>query len=357
MLDLLKTWYQKNFSDPQAVYLALVLVIGFSVVILAGKTLLPVFASIVIAFLLEVPVQLVKRTGLGRSLSVYVVFTLFIALLVLIAFGLVPSLVKQVAEFVQAVPDMVVQGQAALLRLPEAYSFIDEEQVKRLIAAIGKEVGALGHGIATKSIASLSNVITITVYLVLMPLLVFFFLKDKWKILMWFDSYLPKERTLMTEVWFDMDRQLGNYIRGKVWEILIVGGVSSFVFALLGLQYALLLGALVGLSVLVPYIGAVVVTFPVLLVAYFQWGWTPDFAYLVIAFAIIQTLDGVVLVPVMFSEVVNLHPIAIIVAVLGFGALWGFWGVFFAIPLATLVQALLVSWPTNADTEAPEGSG
>lgn len=356
MLDLIKAWYEKYFSDPQAVYLAFLLVVGFSVVILAGATLLPVFASLVIAFLLEVPVQLVKRLGLKRAPSVYIVFFLFITLLVLISFGLVPSLVRQVAEFVQALPEMVAQGQEALLRLPEVYSFIDEEQVRRLIAAIGKEIGTMGHGIATKSIASLSNVITIIVYLVLMPLLVFFFLKDKWKILMWFDRFLPKERTLMTKVWFDMDRQLGNYIRGKVWEILIVGGISSFVFALLGLQYALLLGALVGLSVLIPYIGAVVVTAPVLLVAYFQWGWTPEFAYLVIAFAIIQTLDGVVLVPVMFSEVVNLHPIAIIAAVLGFGGLWGFWGVFFAIPLATLVQALLVCWPTGSVEEEAAAS-
>jgi putative permease len=66
-----------------------------------------------------------------------------------------------------------------------------------------------------------------------------------------------------------------------------------------------------------------------------------------VAYLVIQALDGNVLVPLLFGEVVNLHPIAIIVAILVFGGLWGFWGVFFAIPLATLVNAVLRAWPSS----------
>ena len=104
---------------------------------------------------------------------------------------------------------------------------------------------------------------------------------------------------------------------------------------------------LVGLSVIIPYIGATVVTLPIALIAYFQWGWTSDFAWLMVAYLVIQALDGNVLVPLLFSEVVNLHPVAIIVAILVFGGLWGFWGVFFAIPLATLVKAVLSASSTS----------
>ena len=93
------------------------------------------------------------------------------------------------------------------------------------------------------------------------------------------------------------------------------------------------------------------VTVPVLFVAWFQWGWTTEFIWLAVAYFIIQALDGNALVPLLFSEVVNLHPVAIIVAILVFGGLWGFWGVFFAIPLATLVNAIVRAWPgTQADT-------
>jgi putative permease len=196
------------------------------------------------------------------------------------------------------------------------------------------------------------GIMTVMVYMILVPILVFFFLKDKAEILGWVSGYLPRERALSALVWQDVDHQLGNYVRGKVWEILIVGVVSYVVFKLMGLEYAVLLATLVGLSVIIPSRGARVVTFPVVLIAYFQWGWGGDFVWLVTAYLIIQALDGYVLVPLLFSEVVHLHPIAIIVAVLLFGGLWGFWGVFFAIPLATLVQAVLKAWPSTLEVQA-----
>jgi putative permease len=154
-----------------------------------------------------------------------------------------------------------------------------------------------------------------------------------------------------------VNAQIANYVRGKVWEILIVGAVSYITFSLMGLQYALLLPTLVGLSVIIPYIGAAVVTIPIALVAYFQWGWSAQFAYVMIAYGVIQALDGNVLVPLLFSEVVDLHPIAIIVAVLVFGGIWGLWGLFFAIPLATLVQAVLKAWPRDEVGAETAGGG
>jgi putative permease len=158
-------------------------------------------------------------------------------------------------------------------------------------------------------------------------------------------GFLPKERRLAMQVWHQMNEQIGNYVRGKFLEILIVGAVAYVVFTLMGLSYAALLGVLVGLSVIVPYIGAIAVTVPVAMVGYFQWGWSSEFAWLVVVYTVIQVVDGNVLVPLIFSEVVNLHFVAIILALLVFGDLWGFWGVFFAIPLATLVQAVITAWP------------
>ena len=121
----------------------------------------------------------------------------------------------------------------------------------------------------------------------------------------------------------------------------------------MGLNFSLLLSFLVGISVIIPFVGAIAVTLPVALIAYFQWGVAAQFWYLLLAYQIIQILDGNALVPILFSEVVNLHPVAIIVAVLFFGGLWGVWGVFFAIPLATLVQAVINAWPAQAEEETP----
>jgi putative permease len=191
---------------------------------------------------------------------------------------------------------------------------------------------------------------------VLGPVLVFFFLKDKAQLVTWFAAFLPRERAVLDQVWLEMDDQIGNYVRGKVYEIFIVGGVTYSVFSFMGLSYAPLLGVIVGLSVIVPYLGAAVVTLPVALAGYLQLGFGNDFVWIMVAYGIIQALDGNLLVPLLFSDVVNLHPVAIIVAVLVFGGLWGFWGVFFAIPLATLVKSILRAWPRTSEVHT-EGAG
>jgi putative permease len=219
-----------------------------------------------------------------------------------------------------------------------------------MVDNLGSEL--LRYGSQVVSVSGVMNLVALLIFLVLMPILVFFFLKDKAAIMAWLTGYLPRNRALATSVWHEVDAQIGNYVRGKVLEILIVWIVTYAVFVSLDLQYAMLLSMLVGFSVLIPYIGAAVVTIPVGLVALFQFGPSTGLAWVLVAYAIIQALDGNVLVPVLFSEVVSLHPVAIIAAVLVFGGIWGFWGVFFAIPLATLVNAVLRAWP-RAPAEQP----
>jgi putative permease len=351
MTNVLDRWFKKYFSDPEGVILAFLLVGGFAVVVLMGEMLAPLLASAVVAYLLEGVVRFLEERGVARLPAVLLVFSVFLAFLVLLVFGLMPLLSSQISQLLQEkVPVMIERGQAGLLQLPHKYpNFISEEQVKNIMNEMAVTVGSLGQAAVSLSLASISSVFALVVYLVLVPVLVFFMMKDKAKIVGWVTGYLPRERGLATRVWHEMDMQIGNYVRGKFSEIIIVGVVSYIVFAIMKLQYAMLLGALVGLSVVIPYIGAAAVTLPVGLIAYFQWGWSSDFAWLMVAYGIIQALDGNVLVPLLFSEVVNLHPVAIITAVLVFGGFWGFWGVFFAIPLATLVKAVISAWPRSLD--------
>ncbi len=343
---LITEWFRRQLSNPQVVFLALLLLALFTIVLLWGNMLAPVLASVVVAYLLEGIVQVLVRARIPRLIAVLIVFFVFLLFVNLILFGLMPLLSQQATQLFQQIPTMIGKGQGVLMQLPERYpEIISSEQVQELIAAIRLELTRAGQAVLSYSVASVVGIIAIVIYMILLPILVFFLLKDKNKIIAWVEGYLPRDHQLAKSVWRDVDRQIGNYIRGKFWEILIVGAVSYLTFALFGLEYAMLLGVLVGVSVLVPFVGAAVVTVPVLLIAWFQWGWSDQFVWLAIAYLIIQTLDGNVLVPLLFSEVVNLHPVAIIVAVLFFGGLWGLWGVFFAIPLATLVQAVLAAWP------------
>jgi putative permease len=345
-MKLISDWFQRHFTDPQTVLLVLLLAIITAVILLMGQMLAPVLAGIVLAYLLEGPVRFLQRLRLPRLLAVWLVFMLFCAFVLFLLSVPLPLLSRQLIQLVQQFPSMVQKGYALLENLPSDYPDIfTQAQVLQLITTINEEITSLSQKILGWSLASVTSVITIIVYLILVPLLVFFFLKDKDRILAWVREFLPADYTLIQRIWQDVDAQLGNYVRGKFWQILIVWGVSFTVFALMQLQFAMLLGLIVGLSVIIPYIGAILAAIPVALVAFFQWGWSSDFFWVLAAYAIIQFIDGNVLVFLLFSEVVDLHPIAIIVAVLVFGGVWGFWGVFFAIPLATVVQAVLKAWP------------
>ncbi|MGI9331593.1 MAG: AI-2E family transporter [Gammaproteobacteria bacterium] len=352
-MEFVKSWFTRHFSDPQVIGLAVVVIFAVVLIVLAGHMLAPAIAALVIAYLLEGPIQILERYRLRRLLAVGIVFSGFMTFLLFLLVGVLPLISRQATQLIQDLPGMVQRGQEALLALPQRYpDLFSEAQVRELISQIRAEVLSFGQRALSESLSSVLGFMTILVYLILVPLMVFFFMKDKRRISTWFTAFLPDERRLVRQVWRDVDSQIGNYVRGKIIEILIVWGVTYVTFTLMSLRFALLLGMLVGLSVLIPYIGAVAVTFPVALIAYFQWGFSPEFAWLLGAYAVIQALDGNVLVPVLFSEVVNLHPVAIIVSILVFGGIWGFWGVFFAIPLATVVQALLKAWPTLPDEAA-----
>jgi len=350
MFNFINTWYKRYFTDPQASLLVILLTFGLIIFVTMGKMLAPLLAALIIAYLLEGAVSKLQIKDISRFLSVNIVYSLFLVLMAFILFGLMPLLSKQVSQFFQEVPEMIRNVQGLLLRLPEQYpELVSQEYVLELNENIRDSLSELGQNVLSFSLASMPAVITILVYLILVPLMIFFFLKDKKIVMEWVTNFLPKERNLVNEVWVEMDAQIGNYVRGKFNEILIVGAASYIAFVILGLNYAFLLAMIVGFSVLIPYIGAAIVTLPVALVGYFQWGLSSDFTWLMASYFVIQFLDGNVLVPILFSEAVNLHPLAIIVAILVFGGLWGFWGVFFAIPLATLVKALINVWPINEE--------
>lgn len=366
-MNILLDWYKRHFSDPQVVILAGILIVGLVVIITLGDMLIPVLVGVVIAYLLDGVVEKCTRLGAPRISAVALVFILFISFLVFAMFWMVPRLSSQLTQLVQQLPVMMGHGQEVLLHLPEKYpNLFTEQQVNELIQAIRSEITAMGQRLLSMSVASVISLITLMVYIILVPVLAFFFLKDKHHILAWFSKRLPSERRLADKVWHDVNLQVANYVRGKVWEIVIIGAVSFATFVFMGLQYALLLATMVGLSVIIPYIGAAAVTVPIAIIAYFQWGWSADFAWVLVAYGVIQAVDGNLLVPLLFSEVVDLHPVAIIIAVLVFGGVWGFWGVFFAIPLATLVQAVLNAWPrkdqevaqpAKDSSQAPAGQG
>lgn len=358
MFGVFDRWYKRKFSDPNAMMLLMLIILTTVVLLVWGGILMPVIVAAIIAYLLDWPVTHLHKHGIHRTLATSITLIVFILISILMLIGLVPIISKQSVNLVQELPLIWDSAQKWLASLPQKYpDVIEVDYIKNTMATINQRIVGIGQQVISISVSSISNVAALLIYMILVPLMVFFMLKDKELFLKSISNILPKERRLITQVGEEMNLQIANYIRGKVIEILIVGGVTSAAFTLMDLRYSLLLGVLVGFSVLIPYIGAAVVTIPVAIVALFQFGVTPEFWYLMLVYSIIQALDGNLIVPVLFSEAVSLHPLYIIIAVLVFGGMWGFWGVFFAIPLATLVKAVISAWssPIQVDV-APEAS-
>ena len=349
-LEVISGWINRYFSNEEAIYLVMFLLTVFLVLFILGGVLAPVLTGLVIAFLLEGLVQRLKNLNLSEGVAISVTLLVFFG--GVFGFGLfvVPLVWQQLRALAAALPDIIGRlneiTQDLSTTLPE---FVGPEQVEQWLNVVAGEIANLGGTLLETLITQSFGFVAVLIYLVLVPVSVFFFLKDRRRLMDSFLSLLPKERPLLDKVGAEMNVQLANYVRGKFIEILIVGSVTYLTFALLELNYAALLALIVGLSVLIPFVGAAVVTIPVALVGIIQFGWTLELGYVMAAYAIIQGLDGNYLVPWLFSKVVDLHPMAIIVAVLAFGGLWGVWGVFFAIPLATLVKAIFNSWPHQSE--------
>ncbi|WP_105622439.1 AI-2E family transporter [Cronobacter sakazakii] len=351
MLEMLTQWYRRRFSDPEAIALLAILVAGFCILFFLHGLLAPLLVAIVLAYLLEWPTSRLQRIGCSRGLAATLVLVLFIGIVLVMAFVVVPVAWQQGINLIRDIPGMLNKLSDFAATLPKRFpALMDAGIIDAIAENMRTRIITLGDSVVKYSLASLVGLLTLAIYLILVPLMVFFLVKDKEQLLNAVRRVLPRNRGLAGQVWMEMNQQITNYIRGKVLEMIVVGVATWIGFLIFGLNYSLLLAVLVGISVLIPYIGAFMVTIPVVCVALFQFGMGTEFWSCFAVYLIIQGLDGNVLVPVLFSEAVNLHPLVIILSVVIFGGLWGFWGIFFAIPLATLIKAVVHAWPETTPT-------
>jgi putative permease len=346
MIKLIKDWYEDNFTDPNQVSLALVLIFSVIVTYILVQTIAPILVAIVLAYMLEGLVQhLIKITKATRHFSVIVVFFLFLIISILTLFMLLPLLLDQLTLLVKSLPEIFNKSKQLILGLYDGNEYIPKDYIDNIFLGLQGETSKVGNSIFTFSLASAGGLFAIIVYAILVPIMIFFMLFDKEIINSWIARFFPKKLELTRRAYSELNLKIGNYIRCKFIEIMIVWISSFILFFALGLNYSLLLSFLCGLSVIIPYVGMIAVTIPIILVAYFQWALGSEFWYVIIGHLLIQAVDGNVVVPILFSDAVNIHPFAILLSILFFGSVWGIWGVFFAIPLAVLISTILNVWP------------
>ena len=325
MLNTFKNTIKKNKE--------VTLLIAFSVaffVLINSSFLLPIVVSITISYLLYNIKFMLKKLGLPEIIAFLITYSIFITLFSTIFSILLPNIFKQSVILINDMPLIMQKVKIITYKLTKKYIPMSiSEQTNLLFSNAITYTQGLGKAIISTSLLSIAIIIKWIIYAFLIPILVFFFLKDHDIIIQWFSNIMPEKSFFWKKIWKHINTQINNYVLGKIIEIIIISIMTYILFKYYDLAYADLLAISVGMSVVMPYVGALVVSAPVIFTSAVQFGLSNDFFYLNLTYAIIQIFDGNILVPVLFSEVVKLHPISIILSVIIFGATMGIYGVFF----------------------------
>ena len=347
MFDQINKLFNKLFSNEESLIFSLLILTFLLVLYFFGGLLTPFIISLIFAYLLIGLTKNLIKYGLTELVSLIISYVIFLLSGIGFLVWLIPLIFQQTQAFFIEVPVWLNNFRSFIEDLVQSnQELVSSDQISSFFTEFIGRLSSISQGVLDASISGIQDTLVFSIYLIMIPVLVFFFLFDKERIVRGFLMLLPKKRVMLSEVWIEMDDQLSNYVWGKGVEILIVGFAAAVIFGIMGLNYTALLSIIVGVSVLIPYVGAFLATIPVVVVAFLQFGIGFDLYMIVGLYLLLQALDGYLLVPILFSDAVKLHPVVIMLAVFVFGGIFGFWGAFFSIPLATFIKAVWNSWPS-----------
>ena len=327
----------------------------------AGSLLGPFFLAFVLAYILDPVVDRVSsHPKLGRTASIFLILVPFLGVGALVFVVGLPQLVGQARGFIDEAPRFVTEFRGWVQGLtPESLGFdiplVDEaallERVQSLDAqSVGQflethraeladrartAVLGLGRGFGT--------LFTVFGFLVLTPVLMFYLLRDFDLIVARGGELVPgKFRSAANRFASDFDKLLSSYLRGQVSAALITGGVTWLGLLIVGFPYSFLLGALVAVLGVVPYLGVIVSLIPALLIALFSGAIGVSLLKVAIVYGVAQGLESTVISPRIVGESVGLHPVWILLALSMGGFYFGFVGLLIGVPIAVALKLLLV---------------
>ncbi|MDT8283223.1 MAG: AI-2E family transporter, partial [Gammaproteobacteria bacterium] len=166
MIAVFKAWFEKHFSDPQAIILVAILVLGFILVLYWGTMLTPVLAGIIITYVLEGLVCRLNKLGVPRLVAFLFSYALFITALALILFGLVPLVISQITQLITDFPQIIDKIKQLILNLPQQYPMVADQEVAKMLGSFSSELVSVGQKLLSASLSSAVDVFTVLVYLV-----------------------------------------------------------------------------------------------------------------------------------------------------------------------------------------------
>ena len=344
--------------------------VGILVVVLilyvARGALFPFIVSIVLAELLYPFVEFVERwmpgrrrfPGVARVVSILLIYILFIALVAVVLYLTISSIISEGSKFIESVPQLIEQARVTVEDLYAQYSDrIPEEFVTQIQQMLESSIGVVGDAalkVALSAISGVVSTVSFVIGLIIVPILLFYLLKDKDDLLD--DVYRPLSPGVEAHarnVLGIIHSVIGSYVRAQLISVSVVGILVFLGLTLLGIEFALILGILAAVFAIIPIVGAIIGAVPGLLFALAN---DPDkVIWVLLVYVVAQLLESNVVTPRLQANAVRLHP-AMVMAILVIAAdIAGIWGMIAGVPIVAAARDVFVyfqkQWSRNGDSE------
>lgn len=303
--------------------------------------LLPLLVSLVLSLLLTPLVDRLENLGINRGAAVGMIFVVFGGLVIIGIKVLLPIVGQEIQTLSQVLANQDSQTviDKIQLTLTQRIPILKNPEIAREVSA---RLHNLFTSLVSKSLNMIFAIISSFTLIVTVPFITFFFLKDGYSIKKFIIQSVPNRYfELSLNLLYKTNLQLGNYIRGQLLVSSIVGTLSVIALYSLKVPYYFIIGMIAGLANMIPYFGPIVGAMPAILVAVVENGTAGSVMGIVIAFAMIQLLDNVLISPVIVSRSVQIHPLLVIIIILIGGNIGGIFGMLVAIPTFAIAQVIV----------------
>lgn len=326
-------------------WLAFAAVAGLLLYLLA-PILTPFVAAGILAYICNPLVQRLCGWKVPRTLAVVLVMAGLLLLFVLLLLIMFPLLEKEISLFVARLPDWVEAARVRFLPLLQQWFGADlqwdSQEVKDMLRSHWQKAG----GVATKLLPWLGSgggvIAGLLVNLLLIPVAMFYLLRDWNDLVARIDGLVPRHwHAKVREIAVEVDDILAEFLRGQISVMLLMSVFYVVALWLAGLEFALPIGIVAGMLVFVPYLGMILGLALATLAAAMQFTSFGSVLLVWAVFGVGQLIEGMLVTPWLVGERIGLHPLAVILALLAFGQLFGFFGVLLALPLAAILLVTL----------------
>ncbi|WP_010531081.1 AI-2E family transporter [Lentibacillus jeotgali] len=301
--------------------------------------LLPFLIAVLIAYLLYPIIQKMHKHGLPKSLAILLIYMLFFGGAGYLIYRIYPAVIEQTSDLQEQLPQMIEMYRNIIYSLYEYTSFLPETVHDRMDGLIS-EAETYIEDLLTDLVRSFTKIFDMIIVITVIPVLVFYILKDFETIKKYVKKWIPWKYHERTRILCQsIDEGLGSYIRGQLIVCLFVGVTAFALFKFLDIPYALLLAIIMGLTNIIPYFGPIIGAIPAVAI-------TATISGKLVLFVLagifaIQVIDGNLLSPYIVGKSINIHPIAIIFALLLGGQLSGVIGMILAVPVLAVLNVVI----------------